>query len=160
MGNIEYFEIAEINPYIQCPNCLTYRSKGIVYCTCGTCLRPSNKVRKLNSDWHDVLSTPSYVIKKGPSHGRRHENTERQRIYHEAKLASRKAKKYKSIQDRFLRCPIYRKSLWDIGWTEEHCARLDEIAAEDHSYVATTAERARRENTWVIVHNSSGPNGP
>ena len=48
----------------------------------------------------------------------------------------------------------------DIGWTEDHCARLDEIAAEGHSYIAAAAERARRENTWVLVLNSSGPNGP
>ena len=48
----------------------------------------------------------------------------------------------------------------DIGWTEDHCARLDDIAAEDHSYIATAAERARRKNTWVLVLNSSGPNGP
>ena len=41
-----------------------------------------------------------------------------------------------------------------------HCARLDEIAAEDHSSIATAAERARLENTWVLVHDSSGPNGP
>ena len=69
-------------------------------------------------------------------------------------------KGYKSTRDRFLRCPIYRQSQLDIGWTEVHCARLDEIAAEDHSYIATAAERARRENTWVLVLNSSGPNGP
>ena len=48
----------------------------------------------------------------------------------------------------------------DIGWTEDHCARLDEIAAEDHSFFATAAERTRRENIWVLVLNSSGPNGP
>ena len=48
----------------------------------------------------------------------------------------------------------------DIGWTEDHCARLDEIAAEDHSNIAAAAERARRENTWVFVLNSSGPNAP
>ena len=48
----------------------------------------------------------------------------------------------------------------DIGWTEEHCARLDEVAAECHSYIATAAERTRRENTWVLVLNSSGPNAP
>ena len=67
---------------------------------------------------------------------------------------------YTSIQDRFLRCPIYRQSQLNIGWTEDHCKRLDEIADEDHSYVATAAERARRENTWVFVLNSFGPNGP
>ena len=38
--------------------------------------------------------------------------------------------------------------------------RKDEIAAEDDSYIATAAERARRENTRVLVLNSSGPNGP
>ena len=48
----------------------------------------------------------------------------------------------------------------DIGWTEDHCARLDAIAAEDPSYIATEVERARRENTWVLVLHSSGPNGP
>ena len=63
-------------------------------------------------------------------------------------------------RDRFLRCPIYRRSQLDIGWTQDHCARLDEIAAEDHSYIATAAERARRKNTWVLEHNSAGPNGP
>ena len=39
------------------------------------------------------------------------------------------------------------------------CLRLDEIAAEDHSHIATAAKRARRENTWVLVLDSSGPNG-
>ena len=28
--------------------------------------------------------------------------------------------------------------------------------AEDHSYIATVAERQRRENTWVLMINSSG----
>ena len=66
MGNMEYFEIVEITPNIQCSNCMTYWPKGIVYCTCGTCLRLSDKVRKLNSDRYDVLSIPNCVIKKGP----------------------------------------------------------------------------------------------
>ena len=30
MGNMEYFEICEITPKIQCPNCMTYWTKGIV----------------------------------------------------------------------------------------------------------------------------------
>ena len=53
----------------------------------------------------------------------------------------------------------YRQSLIDIGWTEEHCARWDKIAAEDHSFFATAAERIRRENTQVLVLNISGLNG-
>ena len=35
---------------------------------------------------------------------------------------------------------------------------MDDIAAEDHSRIATEAERTRRDNTWVHVLNSSGPN--
>ena len=102
MGNMEYCETCEITPNMQCPNCITYWPKGIVYCTCGTCLRLSDKVRKLNSGRHDVLSIPNYVIKKGPSHGRRDGNTEG-RVYHQTHISSRKAKKkgYTSIQDRF-----------------------------------------------------------
>ena len=56
----------------------------------------------------------------------------------------------------FLNSPRYRQAQIE---TEEHCARLDEIAAEDHSCIARAAERTRRENTWVLVLNSSGPNG-
>ena len=46
-------------------------------------------------------------------------------------VSSNKAKKkgYTSTQDRFFRCPIYRQSQLEIGWTEDHCARLGEIAA-------------------------------
>ena len=60
-------------------------------------------MRKLNSDRYDVLSIPNYVIKKGPSHGKRHGNTERQRIYHVAHVSSRKAAKkgFTSIRDRY-----------------------------------------------------------
>ena len=62
MGNMVYFEICEITANIQGPNCMTYWPRGIVYCTCGTCLRPSDTVRKVLSDRNDVLSIPNYVI--------------------------------------------------------------------------------------------------
>ena len=141
MGNMEYFEICEITPNIQCPNCMTHWTKGIVYCICGTCWRPSDKVRKLNSDRYDVLSIPNYVIKKRPSQGARHGNTERQRIHHAAHVSSKKAQK-RSATPYWIDC--YRQAQIDIGWTEEHCARLDEIAAEDHFFFATAAERTKR----------------
>ena len=48
----------------------------------------------------------------------------------------------------------------DIVWSEDHCARLDEVAAEDLSYISTAVERGRRENTRGLVLKSSGPNGP
>ena len=125
MGNMEYVEICEITPNIQCPNCVTRWPKVIVFCTCGRCLRPSDKVRKLNSDRYDVLSIPNYVIKKSPFHGARHGNTERQRIHHAAHVSSIKAEKkgFTSILDRFLKCPIYRRSQVDIGMLGSVCRR-------------------------------------
>ena len=41
------------------PHCLTYCTKGIVHCTCGTFLRPTDKTRKLNKDRFDALSDPT-----------------------------------------------------------------------------------------------------
>ena len=41
MGNIESFDICEITPNIQCPNCMTYWPKR---------------------DCYDVLSIPNYAI--------------------------------------------------------------------------------------------------
>ena len=117
---------------------------------------------KLNCARYIVLSILNYVIKQKTVPWqtlRQHVETENLQL---CKLSSTKAKKnvYKSIQNRFLICPIHRQSQLNIGWTEEHCARLDEIAAEHHSHIATAAERSRRVITWVLVLNSSGPNGP
>ena len=128
--------MCEITSQVQCHNCLKYWTTGIVYCTCGTCLRPPDETRKWNKDRFDVLSIPNYVSKKGPSHGARHGNTERQRIHHAAHVSAKKAKKngYTSILDRFLSSLRYRESQINIGWDEEFCARYDAIAAEDHSF--------------------------
>ena len=56
--------------------------------------------------------------------------------------------------------PRYRNSQTAIGWDESVCARNDAIAAEDHSKIATTAERSRNENSWKLVVNTSCKNGP
>ena len=34
MGNTEHFEMCEITSKVQCHNCVTYWTTGIVYCTC------------------------------------------------------------------------------------------------------------------------------
>ena len=118
------------------------------------------KFKNYKKDRYDVLSIPDYVIKK--AHLTEHDTeTQRQRIYHSPRL-TQKAKKnvYISILERFLKSPRYRESQISIGWNEEHCARDDAIAAEDHSYITTASERLRRVNTWVLVLNCSGPNGP
>ena len=42
VGNMKHCENCEITPEVQCHNCMTYWTKGIVYCICGTCLRFSD----------------------------------------------------------------------------------------------------------------------
>ena len=65
----------------------------------------------------------------------------------------RKARRHKSggnktILDRWHNGDKYRKSLSDIGWTEELIIEYDEIALQDHSYGATWQERSRNEKAW------------
>ena len=62
IGNTEYFELCEIFAKMQCPDCSLYWEAGIVYCTCGKCLQPSERNRQLNKVRCDVLSIPGYVI--------------------------------------------------------------------------------------------------
>ena len=40
------------------------------------------------------------------------------------------------------------------------CAACDVIGPEDHCYIATRWERSRNENSWNLVLNSDGANGP
>ena len=57
-----------------------------------------------------------------------------------------------------------------VQLTESHRSRLDgtgnsahattQIAEEDHSHEATAEERKIRENSWVLVLNTQGENGP
>ena len=115
--------------------------KCIVYCTCGTCLRPTDKTRKLNRDPLDVVSIPNCVKKKGPSHGARHGNTDRPRIYHAAHVAGKKANKRDTTLCWHDFKIVQLQSVTDRGWNEEFCAHSDAIAKEDHSYVATAEDR-------------------
>ena len=64
MGNTDYFELCETSSKRQCPDCSLYWDVGIVYCTFGKCLQPSERNRQLTKDRYDVLSIPGYVIKK------------------------------------------------------------------------------------------------
>ena len=93
MGNVEYFEMCEVSPKIQCPLCLTYCTKGIVCCRCGFCLPPTDQTREFNRDRFDVLSIPNYVIQKRLVRGRRCGNTDVQQLHHEAQDTLKEARK-------------------------------------------------------------------
>ena len=48
-GKVECFELCEISPNMQCPDCLKYWTEGIVYCPCGTCSVPLRIHTKIES---------------------------------------------------------------------------------------------------------------
>ena len=66
---------------------------------------------------------------------------------------------YKTVEERWYTDDQHRKSLPDIGWIEEQIMQYDELALEDHSYIATTEERTRNEKNWVLKLNK-GVQGP
>ena len=69
-------------------------------------------------------------------------------------------KQHKTILDRWNRDGKYRKSLSDVGWTEESLIQYDEIAFEDHSLIATRQERSRNEKSGKLLLNAEGTQGP
>ena len=168
LGNVELFELCETIPNVQCSHCLLYWNQGIVYCTCGQFLVDSESRRKFNKLRLNALSIPNYVIKKGRSDGARHGKTEEQKEYQIALNAWKKCCKkvdsqgghFTRIHDRFLRDPVYRESQLSIGWTEQKCKEMDELAKEDHTYHLTPEEFKRYQGQWYLTLNKSGKNGP
>ena len=151
MGNVELFELCETIPKVRCSHCLLYCNQGIIYCTCGQFLVESESRRKFHKLRLDALSIPHYVIKKGRCHGARHGKTEEQKEYHIAwnawkrccKRVDSEGEHYKGIHDRFLRDQIYRESQLLIGWTEQKCIEMDELAKQDHTYRLSKEEFKR-----------------
>ena len=79
MDNVELFELCETIPKVQCPECLLYWNRGIIYCSCGHLLME----RESNQHFHqwrlDAFSIPNYEIKKVRPRGARHGKTEAQK---------------------------------------------------------------------------------
>ena len=164
MGNNEIFEFHETSSKRQCPDCAACCEIGIVYCTCGKCMQPSERNRQLNKDRFDSLSILGYVIKKNQSRGPRHGQSMRQVMYPKACDMLRKAKLPKNgscetILGRWSTDAVYQKSLSGEGWTEVKIRQYDALALEDHSYEATPAERGPRQRNWKIVLEK-GVQGP
>ena len=74
-------------------------------------------------------------------------------------LKKAQRKQYKTILERWYNDDKYRKSLSDIGWTEEQIFQYDAIALEDHSYMATWQERSPNGKSWKMSLNAEGIQG-
>ena len=108
------------------------------------------------------------MIKKGRCHSARHGKAEEQTEYHIAWNASKRCCKkvdsqcghFTGIHDRFLRDPVYRESQLAIGWTEQKCIEMDELAKQNHTYHLSTEELKRYQGQWYLTLNKSGKNAP
>ena len=125
----------------------------------------SESRRKFNKLRLDALSITNYVIKKGRCHGARHGKTEEQKEYHIAWKRCRKSvgaqeEHYKGMHDRFLRDQVCRESQLKIGWTEQKCIEMDELAQQNHTYRPSKEEFERYQGQWYLTLNTSGKNAP
>ena len=62
MSNTKIFELCETSSKKQCTDCNLYWEIGIVYCTCGRCLKSSQRIKGFDKSNYDVSSIPGYVI--------------------------------------------------------------------------------------------------
>ena len=135
-GNTELCKIVDVEPKAQCKACLSYWDAGIVYCTCGHLLRDDTKEnKKYIKSVLDLFSIPGFYIRKGRPHGHRYGKKEGDQEYHTANQ---------------LRDARFRKTMIELGRTEEVIREMDKLANEDHTHHATEDEiNVYRSNWWI-----------
>ena len=143
-GNTELCEIVDVEPKSQCKACLTYWDVGIVYCTCGHFLRDdTTENKKFFSSVLDLFAIPNFYIRKGRPHGHRYGKKEGCKEFHTAKQLQKRCRKkrYENIHDRFIRDTLFRKTMIELGRSEEVILEMDRLASEDHSHIATRSKK-------------------
>ena len=139
-GNTELCELLDVEPKTQCKTCLTCWDAGIVQCTCGYFLRDdTTENKKCIKTILDLFSIPNFFIRKSRPHGHRYGKKEGYQENHTANLLQKKCKKreFLSIHDPFIRDARFRKTMVELGRTEEVIREMDKFANEDHTHIAT-----------------------
>ena len=158
-GNTELCELLDVEPKAQCKACLSYWDVGIVYCTCGHFLRDdTTENKKYIKSVLDLFSILNFYIRKGRPHGHRYGKKEGDQEYHTANQLQKKCKKrqFLSIHDRFIRDAWFRKTMIELGRTEEVIREMDKLANEDHTHIATEEELNVFRSNWWIRSNFVG----
>ena len=122
-------------------------------------------VRTLLSRWYnrkqdvylavlDLFSIPNFYIRKGRPHGHRY-GKKGCKEYHTANQLQKRCRKkqYENIHDRFIRDTWFRKTMIELGPSEEVTFEMDRLASEDHSHIATQEEiDVYRGNWWIRLN--------
>ena len=140
-----------MEPKSQCRACLTHWSTGIVYCTCGHFMKDdTTENKKYISSVLDLFSIPNFYIRKGRPHGHRYGKAPGCKEYHTAHQLQKRyhKKKYDNIHDRFIRDKFFRKTMIELGRSEEIIIEMDWLASENHSHIAIKAEIDVYRGNW------------
>ena len=158
VGNIELCELLDVEPRAQCRICLSYWDVSIVYCTCGHFLRNGTEENKKFVQYTmDLLSIPNCYIKKERPHGHRYGKKPGDHEYFTANsLQKCKKKQFLGIHDRFIRDARFRKTMTELGRTEEVIREMDKLANEDHTHQATAEEFCVYRSNWWMRSNIVG----
>ena len=133
-GNPELCEIIDVEPKSQCRACLTYWNVGIVYCRCGHLLEDdTTENKKYIKSVLDLFSIPNFYIRKGRPHGHRYGKKEGDQEYHTSNQLQKRCRKkqHENIHDRFIRDKFFRKTMIELGRSEEVILEMDRLASED-----------------------------
>ena len=134
VGNTELCETVDVEPKSHCRACLTYWDAGIVYCSCGHIMEDdTTENKKYISSVLDLFSIPNFSIRKGRPHGHRYGKKEGCKEFHTAKkqLQRRCRKKhYENIIDRFIRDKWFRKTMIELGRSEESSLKWISLRAK------------------------------
>ena len=106
----------------------------------------------------DLFPIPNFYIRKGRPHGHRYGKKEGDQEYHTANQLQKKCKKreFLSIHDRFIRDARFRKSMIELGRTEEVIREMDKLANKDHTHNATEEELNAYGSNWWLISNFVG----
>ena len=157
--NIELCDLLDTEPKAQCKVCLSYWDVGIVYCTCGHFLLNGTEENKrylkytlglfsISQLLHQERATPRPPLRE----------KKRDHEYFIANSLKKKCKKrdFLGIHDHFIRDERFRKSMIELGRTEEVCREMDKLANEDHTHHITPEEISVYHNNWWIRSNFVG----
>ena len=155
-GNTELCEIVDVEPKSQCRACITQWSAGIVDCTCGHLMKDdTTEDKKYISSVLDLFSIPNFYIRKGRPHGHRYGKAPGCKEYHTANQLQKRCrkKKFDNIHDRFIRDKTFRKTMIELGRSEDVILEMDRLASENHSHIATEEEIDVYRGSWWIRSN-------
>ena len=142
-----------MEPKSQCRACLTYWDAGIVYCTCGHFLRDdTTEKQEVHLVRAGSLLYSELLHQEGPT---TRSQVRMQRIPHGKNNFKEgvERKHYENIHDRFISDKWFRKTLIELGRSEEVILEMYRLASEDDSYIATQEEIDVYRGNWWIRSN-------